>query len=291
MENKIRYKKSKRVSIISILVNIGLTMAKAFIGVLSGSTALIADAFHSASDLFSTIIVMQGIKIAHQPPDESHPYGHHRAESITSKILAIILMITAVGIGNESYQILKSSSINTPQVSAIYAAILSIVAKELMYRYAFKVGKEINSQALIADAWHNRSDAFSSIAAVIGIAGALLGYPIMDPLAGIVVAILIFKTGITIYIDAIKVLMDTAPPKEIIDKIQKSAKKSPGVIEIHDIKVRQYGPKYFVDLKICVDPYITVEEGHRISGQAKQHIIQSDLDILDVLVHVNPCKE
>lgn len=290
MENKIRYKKSKKVSIISILSNIGLTIAKAFIGVLSGSTALIADAFHSASDLFSTIIVMQGLKIAHQPPDESHPYGHHRAESITSKILAIILIITAVGIGYESYQILKSSSISAPEISAIYVAALSIVVKEFMYRYAFKVGKEINSPALIADAWHNRSDAFSSIAALIGIAGALLGYPVMDPLAGIFVAILIFKTGIGIYIDAIKVLMDTAPSKEILTKIEEATKKASGVIEVHDIKVRQYGPKYFIDLKICVDPYITVEAGHNISAEAKHYIIESDLEVLDVLVHVNPCK-
>lgn len=288
MEDKIRYEKSRRVSIIGIIVNIVLTIIKAVIGLLAGSTALVADAFHSASDLFSTVVVMQGLKIAYQPPDESHPYGHHRAESITSKILAIILMITAIGIGYESYKVLINPAINPPQSFAIYTAFLSIIVKEAMYRHTYKVGKELNSPALIADAWHHRSDAFSSIAAVIGIAGALLGYTIMDPLVGIIVAILILRTGISIYIDAIKVLMDTSPPKKVFDIIDKAARKAEGVKDIQDIKVRQYGPKYFVDIKICVDPDITVEAGHAIAGKAKHFIINSELDILDVLVHVNP---
>lgn len=290
MEDKIRYEKSKKVSIVSIIVNIGLTIIKAIIGVIAGSTALVADAFHSASDLFSTVVVMQGLKIAYQPPDESHPYGHYRAESITSKILALILIVTAIGLGYESYKILRYSDITSPQPVAIYTALLSLVVKEAMYRYTLKVGKEINSKALIADAWHHRSDAYSSIAAVIGIGGALLGYTIMDPIAGIVVAFLILKTGISIYIDAVKVLMDTAPPKEIFDIIEEAAMKAQGVEEIQDIKVRQYGPKYFVDIKICVNPNISVKDGHNIAGRAKHLIINSELDVLDVLIHVNPCE-
>lgn len=288
MKDEFRYKKSKKVSIITIIINILLTIVKAIIGAFAGSSALIADAIHSASDLFSTVIVMQGLKIAYLPPDDSHPYGHYRAESITSKILATILMVTALGIGYNSIKIILEPNIAPPQSFAIYTALLSVIVKEWMYRFTLKVGKEINSSALIADAWHHRSDAFSSIAAVIGIAGAVMGYPIMDPLVGIIVSILILKTALDIYIDAVKVLMDTAPSKEILLAIEKAGLKAKGVECIEDIKVRQYGPKYIVDIKICVDPIITVQEGHSIAGKVKHNIINAGLDVQDVLVHVNP---
>ncbi len=289
MEDQFRYQEARKVSITSIIINIALTIVKAIIGIIAGSTALVADAFHSASDLFATIIVLQGVKIAHKPPDESHPYGHYRAETITSKFLAIILIVTALGIGFSSYKVLRKPLLSPPSLMAAYIAILSIVAKEGLYQYAIRIGEKINNSAIIAEAWHHRSDAFSSVAALVGIIGAILGYPIMDPLAGIFVAILILKTGISIYSQAIMTLMDTAPPKEVLDEVRSAALKAKGIKEVQDVRMRQYGSKYIVDMKVCVNPNITVEEGHDAAARAKVNIMDSAYDIQDVLIHVNPC--
>ncbi|WP_051569100.1 cation diffusion facilitator family transporter [Alkaliphilus transvaalensis] len=289
MEDQQRYSEVKKVSIVSIIGNVLLTILKGIIGFSAGSTALLADAFHSASDLFGTIVLLQGLKIAHIPPDESHPYGHHRAESITAKILAIILIVTALGIGYEAFKILREGDITPPAITAIYIAVLSIIVKEGMYQYSVKIGKKIKSSAVIADAWHHRSDAFSSIATLVGVTGAIFGFPFMDPIAGILVSFLVLRTGIKIYLDAIKGLMDTAPDKEILDAIKKSGVAAEGVREIQDLKVRQYGSKYLVDMKICVDPKITVEEGHGAAARAKENILNENEDVQDVLIHVNPC--
>ncbi|KAB3529017.1 cation diffusion facilitator family transporter [Alkaliphilus serpentinus] len=289
MQDQQRYQEVKRVSIVSIIGNVVLTIIKAVIGIISGSTALFADSIHSASDVFGTIVLLQGLRIAHMPPDESHPYGHHKAESITSKLLAIILVVTALGIGNEAIKVLRSQDISPPGIIAVYTAIVSIVIKEGMYRYVMGVGKRIKSQAVIADAWQNRSDAFSSVATLIGVGGSIAGYPFMDPLAGIFVSLMILKTGVSIYIDAIKGLMDTAPEGSVIEDIAKLANEAEGVISVQDVKVRQYGAKYHVDMKICVDPKITVEEGHGAAARAKENIMKNREDILDVLIHVNPC--
>lgn len=289
MNDNLRYEYSKRASIVSIIGNILLTLFKVVIGLLSGSIALVADAFHSASDLIGTIILLQGLKIAHMPPDKGHPYGHHRAETITSKILAIILIVTALSIGYGSFKILLNPSPTPPETFAIYIIVLSIIGKEAMYRYAIRIGELIQSDAIIADAWHHRSDAFSSIAALIGVIGAILGYPIMDPLAGIFVSFLILKTGISIYVKAVNDLMDRAPSDSILNEIKIAASEADGVESIQDLKVRKHGSKLFVDMKICVDSNITVSEGHAAASRAKKNIFQTNEYIQDVLIHVNPC--
>lgn len=289
MEDQYRFKEVKKASIVSIVGNVVLTVLKGIIGYSAGSTAMIADALHSASDLFGTIVLLQGLKIAHKPPDESHPYGHHRAESITSKLLSIILVVTALGIGFEAVKILRSGAISPPKSFAIYIALVSIIGKEGMYQYAVRIGKKIKSSAVIADAWHHRTDAFSSVATLIGITGAIYGFPFMDPIAGIIVSILILKTALSIYIDAINSLMDTAPEKDVLDSIKIAANKANGVKSVQDVKVRQYGSKYLVDMKICVNPKITVEEGHGAAARAKQSVLKENTDVLDVLIHVNPC--
>lgn len=289
MEDQNRFLEIKKVSLVSIMGNVVLTILKGSIGYLSGSTALIADAFNSASDLLGNAVLLQGLRIAHKPPDESHPYGHHRAENITSKLLAIILCFTALGIGYEALQLLISGSISPPKSVAIYAAIISIIMKEGMYQYSVRIGRKIKSSAVIADAWNHRSDVLASSATLIGIAGAIYGFPFMDPVAGIIVSLLIFKTGITIYIEAINSLMDKAPEKAVLDDIRAAALKASGVKSVKDVKVRQYGSKLFVDMKICVNPKITVEEGHGAAARAKENIIKKNSDVADVLIHVNPC--
>ncbi|QZY57216.1 cation diffusion facilitator family transporter [Crassaminicella profunda] len=288
MNENDRLSLGKKASWIGIIGNILLTALKAIIGFISGSTAMVADALHSGSDIVATTIVLHGIKISHRPPDQEHHYGHGKAESIVAKIIAIILMITGMGIGLSAYHSLKSPNLTSPDAIAIWAAVLSIVVKEWMYRYTVKIGERIESQALVADAWHHRTDAFSSIAALIGITGAVLGYPILDPIAGIIVAFMIVKAGFSIYLDAINELMDTAPSKEVMDRIKKTTLSVDGVRSVHKIRARKNGNQIYVDLVICVDKYITVEKGHQFAAQAKYNILNTMPNIKDVVIHVDP---
>lgn len=289
MSNNDRLSIGKRASWVAIIGNIALTSAKAFIGFLAGSTAMIADAFHSASDLVGNVIVLQGLKISNQPPDEEHHYGHGKAESIVAKIIAILLFVTAFGIGISAIRTIRNPNLEAPSSIAIWPAVISIVFKEWMYRYTLRVGKRIDSPALIADAWHQRTDAFSSIAALIGITGAVLGYPILDPLAGIVVAGMIGKAAFSVYWDAVTQLMDPAPSKEVIEDIRKLTMEIHGIHDIQDIKARKLGNQIFVDMKICVDQYISVAEGHNLAGKAKHSILSNIENTKDVFIHVNPC--
>lgn len=289
MSNNERLSIGKRASWIAIIGNVALTSVKAFIGFIAGSTAMIADSFHSASDLVGNIIVLQGLKISNQPPDEEHHYGHGKAESIVAKIIAILLFITAFGIGISAVKTIRNPNLEAPSSIAIWPALVSIVFKEWMYRYTVRVGKKIDSPALIADAWHQRTDAFSSVAALIGIIGALLGFPILDPLAGIVVAGMIAKAAFSIYRDAVNELMDTAPSKEVIEDIRKITMEINGIHDIQDIKARKLGNQIFVDMKICVDQYISVAEGHDLAGKAKHSILSNVENTKDVFIHVNPC--
>lgn len=287
-----RYKKSRQVSFIGLFSNFFLFILKLIVGVLSNSTALIADAFHSASDFLGTLVVIQGIKISNIPPDDNHPYGHDKAEPIFTKIISILLIGTGALIGYNAFKLIFiSGDISIPSTIAIYVAIISIIVKEALYQYTYRVGKKINSNILIADAWHHRSDSLSSIAALIGIVFSILGFSFMDPLAGIVVGIMIIKTGIEIYIEAVNDLMDTAPPKDVINKFKKNILTVDGVEEISSIKVRKYGSKLIVDLKIGVNPSLTVEKGHSIAAQTKEFIMKNNPDIKDVLIHVNPYYE
>lgn len=284
-----RTKQGQRVTIIGMVGNVFLTGLKGFIGFLSGSSALIADATHSFTDILGSGVVLGGLKVASQPPDETHHYGHHKAESIVAKIVALILIGTGVGIGWSSLNTFLQGDIVPPEVSALWAVLLSIFAKEGMYQYTAHVGKKIKSSAVIADAWHHRTDSLSSVAALIGIGGARLGYPQLDPLAGIFVAGMIVYSGVKIYLTAIHELMDKAPDLEVIAKIKDTALKVNGCKEVSDIKARYLGSNIVVDLKICVNPYVTVMEGHGIAAEVKKQIINQVEDVVDVLIHVNPC--
>ncbi|SHJ52472.1 cation diffusion facilitator family transporter [Geosporobacter subterraneus DSM 17957] len=291
MDDNQRFQIGRRTSLMNIIGNVLLTALKATVGYIAGSTAMVADAFHSGSDILATTIVLHGLKISHRPPDEEHHYGHGKAESIVSKLIAILLVVTALGIGLSAYNTLKDPALEPPNTIAVWTALISIIFKEWMYRYTVGIGKKIKSQALIADAWHHRTDAFSSIAALIGITGAIYGYPILDPIAGIVVSAMIIKAAISIYLEALHQLMDTAPPKEVMDEIRQISMSVEGVRSVHDVKARKYGVQILVDMKICVDPLITVEQGHHLAGQAKHSVLEKIPDVKDVLIHVNPCSE
>lgn len=287
-KENIRYEHGKKISIISLLSNTFLALLKISIGFIANSKALIADGFHSVSDMASTIIVMFSIKFSETPADKNHPYGHEKAEALGTNILAVILILTAFFIGRDAVITLIKGNIPEPGNWALAAAFISIVVKEFLYRFTIKKGEEINSRALIADAHHHRSDALSSIAAVIGIGGAKLGFRFLDPLAGFAVALLILKVGYEIMKDTSYELMDGRPDKEKINEIRDCAATISGVIEVHDVKLRSYGPNYIVDMKIVVKDQLSVAEGHNIATQVKNEIINNTKDVKDVMVHVDP---
>ncbi|CCU79768.1 Cobalt-zinc-cadmium resistance protein [Halanaerobium saccharolyticum subsp. saccharolyticum DSM 6643] len=287
-KENMRYQQGKKISIISLLSNTLLALLKISIGFFANSKALIADGFHSVSDMASTIIVMASIKFSETPADKNHPYGHEKAEALGTNILAVILILTAVFLGRDAILTIMSGNIAEPGSWALFAAFISIIVKELLYRFTIKIGEEINSRGLIADAHHHRSDAFSSIAALIGIGGAKLGFRFLDPLAGLVVAFLILKVGYEIMRDTSYELMDGRPAKGKINEIRELAAAINGVIEIHDIKLRSYGPNYIVDLKIVVEDQLSVVEGHNIACRVENEIINNSEDVKDVMVHVDP---
>lgn len=287
-KENIRYQQGKKISIISILSNVLLAVLKIFIGFFANSKALIADGFHSVSDMASTIIVMASMKFSETPADKNHPYGHEKAEALGTNILAVILVLTAFFLGRDAVLTIVSGNIAEPGSWALFAAFVSIIVKEILYRFTIKIGEEINSRGLIADAHHHRSDALSSIAALIGIGGAKLGFRFLDPLAGLVVALLILKVGYEIMRDTSYELMDGRPDKEKINEIRDLAAEIEGVIEIHDIKLRSYGPNYIVDLKIVVEDQLSVADGHNIACLVEKKIIKNSDDVKDVMVHVDP---
>ncbi|PUU88294.1 MAG: cation diffusion facilitator family transporter [Halanaerobium sp.] len=287
-KENMRYQEGRRISVISLVSNTLLALLKIFIGFFGSSKALIADGFHSVSDMASTIIVMISIKFSETPADKNHPYGHEKAEALGTNILSVILILTAFFLGRDAVLTIFEGDIAEPGSWALVAAFISIVVKELLYRYTIKIGEKINSRGLIADAHHHRSDAFSSIAALIGIGGAKLGFRFLDPLAGLVVAFLILKVGYEIMRDTSYELMDGRPAKEKIEEIRDLADSIDGVIDIHDIKLRSYGPNYIVDLKIVVRDRLSVVEGHNIACQVENIIIDNSDDVKDVLVHIDP---
>lgn len=283
-----RYKKGKKISYITIAGNIFLAIIKITVGILVGSAGLIADGFHSVSDTASTIAVLIAIYISNKPPDEEHQYGHGQAESIAAKILGIILLLTGFALGYNIINGILNQDYGIPGIYGFWAAVLSIIIKEIMFRYTYKVGEETNNQALIADAWHHRSDAISSIAAAAGILGANLGYPILDPIAGIVVALLIIRVGWNIIVDAINTLMIKAPPEEDNEEIRNIVNNIEGVQEIKELRSHYSGVDLYVDLRIVVDAQLTVKKGHDISVKVRNKLLNQCEQVREVIVHIHP---
>ena len=210
-KNDTFFNAAMRVSAVSVAVNILLSLIKLLAGIIAGSGAMISDAAHSASDVFSTFVVMIGVWLSDKKPDKEHPYGHERLECVASLLLSVVLAATGLGIGYSGVMKIINSSeqkLSAPGMLALAAAVVSIVIKELMYRYTAKTAKKINSSALMADAWHHRSDALSSVGSFIGILGARLGAPVFDPAASVVICIFIIKAAVEIFIDAVDKMID-----------------------------------------------------------------------------------
>ena len=284
---------ANRVSIVTIIGNVVLSIVKLIAGIVSHSSAMISDAIHSASDVFSTIVVIIGIKMASKEADKEHPYGHERMECVAAMLLSMVLFMTGLGIGVEAIKTIFSGNYNELQVPGLFAliaAILSIVTKELMYWYTRHYAKKIDSSALMADAWHHRSDAFSSIGALIGIAGARLGFPVMDSVASLVIFGFIVKAAFEIFKDATDKMIDHSCDEETEKQIYDCVLDNKDVLGIDLLQTRIFGNKIYIDVEIQADGMCTLQEAHDIAEAVHDDIEHKFPKVKHIMVHVNPAK-
>ena len=275
----------------TIILNIILSLFKLFAGIFGKSSAMISDAVHSASDVFSTVIVIIGIKISSKASDKDHQYGHERMECVAAIILSLILCITGAGIGYGGIKKIILGSydhLSIPGIIALIAAIVSIIVKEVMYWYTRSGAKKINSAALMADAWHHRSDALSSIGSFLGILGARMGFPILDPLASVVICVFIIKVSIDIFLDSIDKMTDKACDDKFVKKIKDVIRNQKGVITIDQVKTRLFGNKVYIDIEIGADGNATLREAHDIAQKVHDTVEKSFPTVKHCMVHVNP---
>lgn len=285
MEN---YKLGLKTSIVTIIINVLLSIIKVVAGIIGKSSAMLADGVHTLSDVLTTLVVLIGLKVSSKEPDEDHPYGHEKYELIFAKILSIFLALTGFFIGYNGLKALINGNIATPGRIALLAALISIISKEIMYRYTSKVAKKIKSFSMEADAWHHRSDALSSIGTFVGILGARLGLRILDPITAIIVSILIIKVGVDLYLKSIRGLVDESARDETVEKIENIILSVKEVKNITDLKTRVSGNRIYVDVNITVDANMTVEEGHDIAERVHKLVDAEVEDVKYCMVHVEP---
>ena len=284
-------KEAVRVSNVSIIGNVILSLLKLFAGFVANSAAMVSDAIHSASDVFSSIVVTIGVKLSAKDSDEEHPYGHERMESVAAVVLSVVLAITGLFIGHAAIEKLTSGvyeELKMPGVLAAMAAIISIVCKEAMYWYTRHYAKMFDSGALMADAWHHRSDALSSIGSLIGIVGARMGYKWLDPLASLVICIFILKAALDIFMDAMKKMVDHSCSKEVSDAITECAKKHPDALGIAGIQTREFGNKIYVDLEVFADGNISLKRSNEIAEQIHDSIESEFSKVKHIAVAMKP---
>jgi len=280
----------RKATLIGLFVNAFLILLKFFAGLFGDSQALIADAVHSVSDLFTDVVVLLGIKIGRKPPDEEHHFGHARIETLASAVVGLALLGTAVYIGIEAALNIYRNTESHPTAIALIGAGVSIALKEALYHYTVLIGRRLKSQLIIANAWHHRSDALSSVAVLLGVAGTLINpaWHILDSFAALIVSFFIVKVGLDILMKTLREFTDTAPRAEIIKKIMQCSLAVGGVMDAHDLRVRTSGGFYQIEIHIVVDGQMTVVEGHHIAKRVERCLVE-ELDELDrVIVHVDP---
>lgn len=282
------YRLAVKVSIVTVIVNILLASFKIIAGIIGQSSAMLADGVHTLSDVLTTFVVLIGLKISSKEADKEHPYGHEKYESVFAKILSILLLLTGVFIGYEAIKVLINGEFREPKSIALAAAFFSIFIKEAMYWYTIKAARKIKSISMEADAWHHRSDAFSSIGTFVGILGARLGMPALDPIAGIIVSVFVIKVGVELYIKSVRELVDEAASEDIVGMIEEKTISIEGVREIKNLKTRIFGNKIYVDIEILVDRDITVRMGHDIAEKVHDKLEEEVEDIKHCMVHVEP---
>ena len=292
MNEKERQQTAMRISRVSIGANLLLSGVKLIAGILAHSNAMLSDAVHSLSDVLSTFVVMIGVHISGKDADDEHPYGHERYECVAAIILAVMLAVTGAGIGLTGIRTIRSGTdhLAVPGLLALGAAVVSILVKEAMFWYTKKGADRIGSGALLADAWHHRSDAMSSVGSLIGIAGARLGFPILDPLAGILICFFIFKAAYDIFKDALRKMVDESVEEDIVTELREKILQEEGVLEVDDIRTRVFGARYYVDVEIAADGNQSLSEAHDIAERVHDHMEELFPDIKHIMVHVNPAQ-
>lgn len=291
MENEFE-KVAIRVSLVSVVWNLVLSVFKLIAGLVAHSGAMISDAVHSASDVFSSIIVMIGVRISGKASDKDHPYGHERMECVAAIVLATVLAGTGLGIGYAAVQNLLHGEYATemPGILALIAAVVSILVKEAMFWYTRHYAKKIDSSAVMADAWHHRSDALSSVGAMIGIGGARLGFPIMEPIASIVICVFIEKAAFDIFVDAVDKMVDKACDEQTEEALRNCALNTKGVEQVDLLKTRIFGNKVYVEMEIGADENLSLKDSHAIAENVHDAIEQGWPKIKHILIHVNPVR-
>ena len=281
-----------RVSLVSMITNVILTLLKLAAGLLAHSGAMISDAVHSASDIFSGLIVLLGVKISTKEPDEQHPYGHERYECVAALLLSGILAVVggAIGIGAVK-DIISGKTAEIPGLLALIAAVVSIAVKESLFWYTRGYAKKYRSTALHAEAWHQRSDALSSIGALIGIAGARMGVPVMEPIASLIIALFILRVAIRIFKEAIDQMVDHSCNEEAEEAFRTTALEQPGVMGVELLRTRMFGNRVYVDLEIAADPNLTLAAAHEIAEDVHDAIEKTFPEVKHIMVHVNPAKK
>ncbi len=283
-----RQEAAKRSTLVSVVVNIGLTIGQVSTGILAGSAGLIADGIHSLSDLVADFVVLFANHHSQKAPDEDHHYGHQRYENAASLTLGLLLLAVGVGmLWSAFHKIEQPGAIQQVKSVAIWVALAALLAKELLFRYMLNVAKRVRSSMLVANAWHARSDAAASLVVAVGIAGSLMGYPILDPLAAMIVGFMVTKMGWGFAWDALHDLMDRAVDDETVQAIRVTLTETPGVLGWHDLKTRKAGDMILVDVHLEIDADITVEQGHDIALDARRRVMERHA-VLNLMTHVDP---
>lgn len=287
--NESRYKDVQRVTIVGALTNVFLAVLKILGGWFGSSHALVADGIHSLSDLATDGLVLLAAKHGAEDADEEHPYGHARFETLATVVLAAVLILVAFGIAYDAiWRLFDPESLSKPELVALIAAMISVVAKELLYHYTVAVAKKHRSNLLRANAWHHRSDAISSIIVVVGVIGSMAGLVYLDGIASVLVAFMVAKIGWDLGWSSVRELVDRGLDAEDVAAIRAKIMEVDGVKAMHDLRTRLMGGNAFVDVDILVESTLTVSEGHRISAEVLKHLYEEIDEVVDVTVHVDP---
>ena len=278
-------KHALKVTWLGLVANLILALAKGFIGIIANSSSLIADAGHSVSDLLSDGITLWAVRMSGFPKDKNHPYGHGKFETIGTFFIALLLLFTGIGVAWHVFN--KMDAPEVPGIIALWMAGIAIIVKEALFHVTRMVGRRSGSRVLLANAWHHRSDAISSVAALFGIAGAQLGIPLMDPIAGMLVAGLIIKTGIDIGYESIRELTDETVEEDVISELGKIMSTIEGVDNFHEMRARRMGPHLLVDMHIQVDSMMSISAAHQVAERVRLEILEKLPAVNEVLVHVD----
>lgn len=281
----------RKMSFVSVAGNAVLSSFKFFAGVTGNSGAMISDSIHSFSDVITTLIAWIGVKASKKEADAAHPYGHERIECIASLLLGIVLLGTGLGVGQVGLENIFSGNyqaLAVPSAIALVAAVVSIVSKEAMYWYTRYYANLIHSSAFLADAWHHRSDAFSSIGSLIGIAGAMMGYPVLDSVASVVICLFIVKASYDILKDGVVKLLDTSCGESYDKKMADYISGQEGVVRVDSLRSRMFGNKVYIDLEIQVDGEKSLREAHQVAERIHDDVEKTFPDVKHIMIHLNP---